>query len=86
MNIFIGLTLIEICEEFVIGACKQAKSNVMPYRLYIFLLVPKEPCVDISMNFILGLFRSRKERDFILVIVDRFSKKTHFISCHKIDV
>jgi hypothetical protein len=86
MNIFIGLTLIEICEEFVIGACKQAKSNVMLYRLYIFLLVPKEPCVDISMNFILGLFRSRKERDFILVIVDRFSKKTHFISCHKIDV
>jgi hypothetical protein len=35
------------------------------------------------MNFILGLPRSRKERDFIFVIAYRFSKIEHFISCHK---
>jgi len=41
----------------------------MPYRLYIILPVPKEHCVDISMNFILVLFRSRKGRDFILFVL-----------------
>jgi len=41
--------------------------------------------VDISMDFILGLLRSKWDRDSIFIIVDRVSMMTHFNSCYKID-
>ena len=66
-------------------ACTQAKSRLQPHGLYYALHVPKGPWIDISMNFILGLPRTRKGYDTIFVVVDRFSKMTHFIPCHKID-
>ena len=62
--------------------CRQAKSRVMPHG-HTPLPVPKEPWVDISMDFILGLPRSRKGKDSIFVVMDRFSKMAHFIACHK---
>jgi hypothetical protein len=47
-----------ICGKCII--CRKAKSKVLPHGLYIPLLVPSEPWVDISMNFVLGLLRTKK--------------------------
>jgi hypothetical protein len=66
-------------------ACRQAKSRVLLHRLYTPLPIHSAPWVDISMDFVLGLPRSRKGRDSIFVVVDRFSQMAHFISCHKTD-
>ncbi|KAL4378527.1 hypothetical protein GQ457_02G026490 [Hibiscus cannabinus] len=71
------------CEHCV--TCKKAKSKVQPHGMYIPLPIPDSPWIDISMDFVLGLPRTRNGRDSIFVVVDRFSKIAHFISCHKID-
>ena len=47
--------------------------------------MPSEPWVDISMDFVLGLLKSKKGRYSIFIVVDRFSKMVHFIACHKTD-
>ena len=69
-----------VCDRCVIY--RQAKSRVLPHSLYTPLPIPSAPWVDISMDFVLGLPRFRKDRDLIFMVVDRVSKMAHFISYH----
>lgn len=68
----------ETCRIF-----QRSKGTSTTVELYQPLTITTRPWESCNMDFLMGLLRSQKENDRIYVVVDRFSKLAHFISCKR---
>lgn len=69
---------VEQCNIF-----QKAKGTSSNARIYQPLPIPNRPWECISMDFIVGLLRTRIGMDSVFVVVDRFNNMSHFIPCKK---
>ena len=63
--------------------CATSRPSNRKLGLYMPLLVPSRPWESVSMDFFGGLPMSRKQHDYLYVVVDRFSEMCIFMPCKK---
>jgi len=70
-------------EHFVrrCSTCQLAKSHLRPQGLYSPLPVPHGPWEDVGLDFITELPSTQRQKDSMMVVVDRFLKMAHFVAC-----
>ena len=68
-------------EKFML--CMKAKGGMRNVGLYQPLPIPNRPWDCVSLNFFIGFPKTKQGYDRIYVVVDRFSKMGHFITCGK---
>jgi hypothetical protein len=63
--------------------CQINKGTKHQAGLYTPLPLPDKPWQHINMDFVLGLPKTIRQHDSIMIVVDHFSKMSHFIPCHR---
>ena len=63
--------------------CATRKPSNRKLGLYTPFLVPSRPWESVSMDFVGGLPLSRKQHDYIYVVVDRFNNICILMPCKK---
>ena len=63
--------------------CMMAKTHGNNAGLYTPLPVSKAPWDDDGLDFVLGLPRTQRNKDSIMVVIDRFLKMAYFVPCNK---
>nr|GEX99671.1 RNA-directed DNA polymerase [Tanacetum cinerariifolium] len=72
------LGLLERCRT-----CHIAKTHRSNAGLYTLLSVLVTSSKDVSLDFVLGLPRTQRAKDSIMVVTDLFSKMAQFVPCSK---
>ena len=77
--------MVDSVSHFIRGCslCATRKPSNRKLGLYTPFSVPSRPWESVSMDFVGGLPLSRKQHDYLYVVVDRFSKMCILMPCKK---